>query len=222
MHLNIIRTKAVNELLKDLGQDFVFVGGAVVSLYASQSTAESQTRATDDVDIIVELATYGGYSKLDARLREIGFSNDMFSGVICRYAIGFSNKWYQEGFRTAIDHRIDRDTVVKIFTLPYFVASKLEAFKSRGENDFIASTDFQDLVYILEHTDNFEEKMRLAPDHLKSYLKDEFSRMLESEDIGEGISAHMADGYHAPVSDGIIHMLRETFDIDPPYLGYSR
>lgn len=87
MHENIIRLKAVNQQLKGLGQDFVFVGGATVSLYATNAELASEIRPTDDVDVIVELATYGGYSKLDEKLREIGFVNDVASGVICRYKI---------------------------------------------------------------------------------------------------------------------------------------
>jgi hypothetical protein len=236
MHLNIIRTKAVNELLKGLGQDYVFVGGAVVSLYASRSTADVLIRPTDDVDVIVELASYGGYSKLDERLRELGFKNDITSGVICRYqvqgitvdvmptdpaAIGFSNRWYPEGFQTAISHQIDKDTAVNIFTLPYFIASKWEAFKGRGV-DYRSSTDFEDLVYIFENAENFEAQMRGAPEHLIAYLNAEFGAVLDSEDFEEGLASHMAGGYHSPAPTEIISMLRDSFGIDPPYLGYSR
>jgi len=236
MHLNILRTKAVNELLKGLGQDYVFVGGAIVSLYAGESTNESLTRPTEDVDVIVELASYGGYAKLDAKLRALGFKNDIASGVICRYqiqgitvdvmptdpkVIGFSNKWYPEGFQTALTHDIDRHTAVKIFTLPYFVASKWEAFLGRGI-DYRSSTDFEDLVYVFENAEDFKGKMNEAPSHLRAYLKEEFGAVLDTADFEEGLASHMAGGYLAPVPDDIINMLRESFGIDPPYLGYSR
>ncbi len=45
--------------------------------------------------------------------------------------LGFSNKWYAPGFKQAIDFIIDNQHTVKIFTAAYFIASKLEAFKSR-------------------------------------------------------------------------------------------
>jgi hypothetical protein len=48
-------------------------------------------------------------------------------------AIGFSNIWYPEGFQTAINHRLDEQTEIKIFSLPYFVATKWEAFKAEEQ-----------------------------------------------------------------------------------------
>src|ERR1700761_318749 len=107
MHQNIIRLKAVNQVLTQLDQQFVFVGGAVTALYTDYID-DKNVRPTDDVDVIVELATYQGYSALDEKLRAIGFKNDIVSGIICRYqiqgiivdfmptdpkAIGFSNIW---------------------------------------------------------------------------------------------------------------------------------
>lgn len=236
MHLNILRTKAVNEILKGLGQEFVFVGGAVVSLYADEKTDEALTRPTDDVDIIVELAGYGGYAKLGEKLNDLGFKNDIMSGVICRYQvqgitvdvmptdeniIGFSNRWYPEGFQTAVNHRLDKETTVKIFTLPYFVASKIEAYKGRGKS-YLTSTDFEDLVYIFENASDFSSKMQDAPEHLQEYVKEELTSMLADEEFEEGLSAHMSGGYLEPDPMEIIDMLRETFGIDPPSLGYTR
>jgi|GEM_PF-5348830 len=43
-------------------------------------------------------------------------------------AIGFSNQWYPEFFANAIIKEIDEDHHIKIFSLPYFVATKWEAF----------------------------------------------------------------------------------------------
>jgi hypothetical protein len=118
---------------------------------------------------VVELASYKGYAELDERLRNLGFNNDIESGVICRYTIqgvivdvmptdpfiiGFSNRWYAEGFENAIQYVLDEQTTVQIFSLPYFVASKWEAFKGRGKNDYRTSKDFEDLVYVFENVDD--------------------------------------------------------------------
>ncbi|RWY51606.1 hypothetical protein [Mucilaginibacter gilvus] len=209
MHENLIRIKAVNEALKELEHEYVFVGGATVSLYATNAAAVNAVRPTDDVDILVELASYKGYTELDKRLLDIGFKNDMTSGVICRYkiqgitvdvmpthpeAMGFSNKWYPEGFQTAINYRLDNQTDIKIFSLPYFVATKWEAFKGRG-TDYRTSTDFEDLVYVFENADDFEEQMETAPEHLASYLRGEFEPILDRDDFEEGLYAHLAGGY---------------------------
>ena len=95
MHENIVRIKVVNEVLKGLDQEFVFVGGATVSLYATNPELASETRPTDDVDVVIELATYGGYAGIDEKLRGLGFKNDVASGVICRYQWRLKTQLFQ-------------------------------------------------------------------------------------------------------------------------------
>ena len=161
---NIVRLRAVAQALKPLEQKVVFVGGATIALYANPETA-MEVRPTDDIDVVVELATYGSYAKLEERLREIGFVNDTEAKVVCRYkvrgitvdimptdpkVIGFSNKWYPVGFSKAILHHLTERESIYIFPLEYLVATKLEAFFSRGKTDFIFSRDFEDLVYLFE------------------------------------------------------------------------
>jgi hypothetical protein len=160
--------------------------------------------------VIVELASYKGYTELDERLRSLGFKNDMVSGIICRYSIqgiivdvmptdpaviGFSNRWYPEGFENAIPFILDEQTTINIFSLPYFVASKWEAFKGRGNNDYRTSKDFEDLVYILENADDFEEQVQNSPAHLLAYLKDDFEPIILRDDFEEGLYAHLIGGY---------------------------
>jgi predicted nucleotidyltransferase len=206
MHENLLRLKLVNQALANLGREYVFVGGATVSLYATNVELAAEIRPTDDVDVVVELAAYSEYSALDERLRAIGFKNDVESGIICRYiiygiivdvmptendAIGFSNKWYQEGFSNAIAYVLDEETSVQIFTLPYFMASKWEAFKGRGKNDYRTNKDFEDLVYVWENADDFADRLLVAPEHLKAYLHDELAEVIYGSDFEEGLYAHL-------------------------------
>lgn len=53
---NITRIKAVHQALEELAADVVFVGGATVSFYSTRP--ETETRPTDDVDIVVEIIQY--------------------------------------------------------------------------------------------------------------------------------------------------------------------
>jgi predicted nucleotidyltransferase len=202
--INIVRIRAVANTLRELNQTVVFVGGATVSLYAGKAAPEA--RPTDDVDVIVELASYGEYAHLEDRLRSIGFVNDTNSGVVCRHkihsltvdimpthpdALGFSNRWYPDGFKRAIPYSIDERTIINIFSLPYFIASKLEAFKARGGNDFRFSTDFEDIVYVLDNGDNVAGQLLAAEDDVKAYLKDEFTTLLENPGFEEGVLGHL-------------------------------
>ena len=58
--LNITRIKAVSDALEEMASKVIFVGGATVSLYTDRPAVE--TRPTDDVDILVELAHYTHYA----------------------------------------------------------------------------------------------------------------------------------------------------------------
>ncbi|WP_345954013.1 hypothetical protein [Mucilaginibacter sp. PAMB04168] len=228
MHENLVRIKAVHQALKGLEQDYVFVGGATVSLYATSPDLATEIRPTDDVDIVVELASYKGYAALDERLRKLGFSNDIVSGVICRYTIqgvivdimptdpsiiGFSNRWYAEGFESAVRYVLDEQTTVRIFSLPYFVASKWEAFKGRGKKDYRTSKDFEDLVYVFENADDFEEQIQVSPEHVISYLRNEFVDLIDQDDFEEGLYAHLSGGYGGVNADYIRIRLQTAFDI---------
>jgi hypothetical protein len=62
---NITRIKAVYFPLEELSAAVVFVGGAVVSLYSTRP--EVETRSTDDVDIVVEIARYKEYAAIIAK-----------------------------------------------------------------------------------------------------------------------------------------------------------
>jgi hypothetical protein len=141
-HKNIVRIKAVHGALKDLKKEVVFVGGATVSLYADRMAEE--VRPTDDVDVLIELWTHRGYAELEEKLRSIGFTNDQESGIICRFTIqgitvdvmpteenvlGFSNKWYPDGYKNAIDYKID-DHVVKILALHILLLLNLKLLKA--------------------------------------------------------------------------------------------
>lgn len=211
MHENIIRIKAVAQCLKSLNHTYVFVGGAIVSLYATQKALAAGIRPTDDVDIVVELATYADHTQMEERLRSLGFINDVSSGVICRYTIhgiivdimptdstilGFSNRWYAEGFNNAVPYTLDEETVILIFSLPYFLASKWEAHKSRG-GDLRTSRDFEDMVYIFEHCKNFDDQLLSGPQSVRQYLIHELFPILNDPDFEEGLYGHLENGTNA-------------------------
>lgn len=107
------------------------MGGATIALYINPATA-MEVRPTDNVDVVMELATYGSYARLEVRLRETGFVNGQESKVVCRYkvkgitvdimptdpaVIRFSNRWYWEGFEKAVLHPLTERESVYIFPL---------------------------------------------------------------------------------------------------------
>lgn len=218
--INIFRLKAVNKALANFSEEFVFVGGAVLSLYADRIAEE--IRETEDVDVAVKIYTIISFVQMEEQLRSIGFQPDPTSKFVGRYIIrnlvvdfmpldekvlGFKNKWYEEGMKYAVTVALDKTNFIKIFSAPYFVAAKLEAFKNRGRNlqgeiDGRTSTDFEDFIFVIVNRESIWLEMSQAEENLKMYLQVEFSELLNNPYFEEWIDAHT--GYVSPAAQVII------------------
>ena len=209
---NITRIKVVYDALEELAEEVVFVGGATVALYADRPASE--TRPTDDVDILVELMHYRDYAAIEERLRSKGFTNDIESGVICRYkvkgitvdvmptgenALGFSNPWYETGYASSVTHIIEESYAIQIFQAPYFLASKFEAFNNRGGGDGRFSSDFEDIIFVLNNRTTIWKEMQAAEEAVRNYLKAQFLKLLNNEFIEEWISSNLDYGEQARI-----------------------
>lgn len=220
-HKNIVRIKAVYNNLADLKDKVVFVGGATTSLYADRQTLE--VRPTDDVDVIIELINYNERAKLEEKLRTIGFQHDIESTVVCRFkiqgiivdimpttsdSIGFSNRWYPEGFKQAEEYKIDDNNIVKILSSAYFIATKLEAFKGRGNGDGRTSQDFEDIVYVLENRQTIWEELNNTTGEIRNYLINEFKQLKNNVNLFEWIDSHVEYG-SSPASYFILNEIEK-------------
>jgi hypothetical protein len=141
--------------------------------------------------------------------------------VICRYQIrgftvdimptkpeiiGFSNRWYPEGFANAIPVTVG-DQEIRIFTIPYFLATKIEAFKGRGGNDFRTSSDFEDIVFVLENNSSVSQPLFGTTGDLRVYLQTAFAGFLADPDFEEGLYAHLEPHHAGTASQEIITLL---------------
>lgn len=204
-HINLVRIKGVHHAMEVLNETVVFVGGATVSLYADKPE-QTDVRPTNDIDVLIEIGSYGEYIKIQEQLAAVGFHVDPEARITCRYkyqgltvdvmptseaVLGFSNKWYKEGFSNLTTYQIDERTVINIFSPPYFIACKLEAFKGRGNNDGRASQDFEDIVFVLDNRKAIWQELNGCGHDLKNYLREEWSSLLNNRNIEEWLSAHL-------------------------------
>jgi predicted nucleotidyltransferase len=205
---NLLRLKVVANALKEIRPDVVFVGGATLSLYSDLITYD--VRSTDDVDIIIELISYKARTILEEKLRGLGFVNDIDSSVVCRYKIqgitvdimptkdasfiGFENIWYHDGFHNSATHLLDDKLDIRILSAPYFLATKIEAFKGRGGKDGRTSQDFEDIVFVLENRASIWSEIKNAEPTLINYLITEFSLLMRNSNFFEWVDCHVNQG----------------------------
>lgn len=208
---NRVALEIIAQGLGDMLEQFVFVGGTVVELYASSETY-AESRQTEDVDCVVEVASLAGYYTLEDKLRTLGFYDDMEEDApICRKRfkgikvdvmpteeniLQFSNKWYSEGFKNAQNYALSEECTIKILTAPYFIAAKLEAFFSpyRQYNlDVYASHDFEDIIYILDNCNNILQLVKDSNSNVSAYNQQKFDYLLKNKPVTYALNGILRD-----------------------------
>jgi len=192
--------------LGPLKDKVVFVGGSTVSLYLTDPGAAT-VRPTEDVDCVIQVLTRGQYYKLEQELERLGFRHVTETGApICRWSyrglttdimptegavLNFKNSWYPDGYEQAISVKLPGGEQVRIFSLPYFLASKLEAFKDRGNGDFLTSPDMEDIITVLDGSEHIAEEISVAPTKVKKYLAGQFHEFLRDDRFTESLEGNL-------------------------------
>lgn len=203
---NLARLTAVATALGELNTDVAYVGGATVSLYVPV-VETPYARPTDDVDVVIELATYGDYSQLLNRLTAKGFTQSHSDEVICRFRLqgfivdimstedigmGSPNRWYAAGFRTAIGYAINANLTIRILSPAYFLATKLEAYFSRGQQDPYASKDLEDIIFLIDHCLNLHDSIGSSVQSLRTYLGRSARQLRQHRNLTDVILGHIS------------------------------
>jgi len=82
--INIAVIAEVAKALSELKGQMVFIGGAVVSLYADDPAAD-EIRPTSDIDLTINLMNFSHWVRMQERLAELGFFPDPYGHTICSY-----------------------------------------------------------------------------------------------------------------------------------------
>lgn len=183
---NVARVEVVAAALGDLCEELVFVGGCAASFLIDTPSAPP-ARVTYDVDVIAEVAALSGYYALEKRFTERGFAKDLSEGApICRWLVrdvevdlmptdesilGFSNRWYPA---------------------PVFLATKFEAFETRGRNDVLISHDLEDIVNVVEGRAGIVEEIAAAESALRAYLAVKFRELSQNPDFANALPGLVA------------------------------
>lgn len=191
--------------LGNLVDELVFVGGCTTPLLVTEAAVPG-LRPTDDVDCIVDVISLNEYYDVEAKLREKGFKN--VPEVICRWhyedisldvmptdknILSFGNRWYKSAIKNVTTHKIIYDLMIKVVAAPYFLGTKLEAFEGRGQNDFFASHDLEDIITVINGRAEIVDEIIQVDPALKNYLAQKFSGFLSKDNFYFSLPGHLAD-----------------------------
>ncbi len=199
---NIAKVELVAVALGILCERLVLVGGCAAGLLFTDA-AVAPARVTYDVDLLAEVVALSDYYQLERALAERGFTRDLSTGApICRWRIGtlevdlmpsevsvlgFSNRWYPIAVQTAQSFRLPSGTMIRLISAAAFMATKLVAFYDRGNNDYLASHDLEDVINLVDGRPELAEEIDQAPAALREYLIEQCDQLLATAAFREGL-----------------------------------
>jgi hypothetical protein len=81
--------------------------------------------------------------------------------------------------------------IIKLVTPPYFLATKIEAFKGRGKGDYMASHDMEDIITVLDGRREIIDEIISSSDELKTFLSTTFRIFLDDENFFDAIPGQL-------------------------------
>lgn len=184
---------------QEILNDVAFVGGCTTSLLVTDEFSREDARYTDDVDLIIGVMGQMDWHKFEkALIQEKGFRRSMEDNVLCRLylgelkvdfmpydgsILGFTNRWYEKALATAEPYNLKDEFTIRVLTPPLFIATKLEAYLGRGNNDPIGSKDVTDIIALFDGRPSLVDEIKQADQDIREYISEQLSRLLENSDF---------------------------------------
>jgi hypothetical protein len=115
--------------------------------------------------------------------------------------LGFKNRWYQAAIEAAQEMELEPGFTIRVITAPYFIATKLDAFRDRGKGNYTSSHDLEDLLTVVDGRASMVEEITSSAE-LHPYIAEQFSNLLQTKEFLDALP-----GYLLP--DPITGMIRE-------------
>ncbi|MBI2312884.1 MAG: hypothetical protein HYU77_10320 [Betaproteobacteria bacterium] len=203
---NVAMVEIVAARLGTLRERVVFVGGCAAGLLITDPALPA-IRVTEDVDVVVEVATLADYYRLEKEVAAAGFQRDLREGApICRWRageavldlmptdkgiLGFANRWYPLVVRTARRAALPSGAQIRLIRAPLFVATKLEAFLDRGNDDVLMSHDLGDALAVIDGREELLAEFEDADAEVASFVGDMVAKLLATPKFASYLPGHL-------------------------------
>lgn len=182
----------------NLLEKVVFVGGCTTGLFISDSATRESIRYTEDVDLIVDVIGFSQWNSMQRNLEQQGFTINPEDDVLCRMRLGnlkvdfmpddesilgFTNRWYADAIEHANFIDLSDGTAIRLISPEYFIATKLEAFLGRGNNDPLSSRDIEDILNVIDGRPKLIQEIQNSDERLREYIAATLARILEHSDF---------------------------------------
>lgn len=204
---NLSVVSLVAHALGALRDEFMLVGGCAVGLLITD-TARPQVRQTVDVDMVTEVTSVADYYRSLEPLKKTGFSEDHTADHMCRWrkgdlildvmpsqeVLGHSvNRWYAEAVKAPQKVVLPSGEAIYVITAPLFIATKLESFNSRGNEDYMHH-DMEDILNVVDGRDELLSELAVAPETVREFVREEIDGYLADETFVNQLEWSFPDG----------------------------
>lgn len=201
----IAAMRAVADRLDGLGLEYAFLGGSVVGLLLDHPSL-SPVRVTDDVDVVIEIVSQPRYARIEEKLRSLGFDHDTRDGAPrCRWRLGsltvdimpadgdflgLNTVWFRESLAAVTWHTVPGGRL-RVVSAAGFLATKHAAFLDRGNGDYYASHDLEDMIAVVDGRDGIVSDVSPSDPALRAYISSAIATLLSAEDFIEALPGHL-------------------------------
>ena len=181
---------------------YALLGASVLPLLVDNAAVQ-EIRPTIDIDLSVEIVSLGELYALEEQLRSRGFRHDTRQGApICRWIVdevtvdimpteaavlGMASEWFQEAVSTALKMDLGDGVQASVINRPYFLATKLTAYRDRGAKDPFMSKDLEDIVTLFDGCQNTEFLLGEGSPSLQTFLTEGMRAHLENHEFVEAV-----------------------------------
>lgn len=209
---NLPALSQVAHALGRLAAEFMLVGGCAVGLLITDRGRPS-VRQTLDVDLVAEVTSLHDYYESLGKLKRSGFKEDHTDDHMCRLRkgelivdvmptqeiLGHSvNRWYAAAIEWARPITLLDGETIKVINAPFFIATKLESFNSRGGGDFLHH-DMEDILSVVDGREELLLEFANAPTQVQEFIRDETDGYLANQNFVDQLEWLFPQGRHEVV-----------------------
>jgi hypothetical protein len=90
---------------------------------------------------------------------------------------GFGGRWLGPAAAACVTRSLPSGIPIRAVPPVHLLATKLEAFSDRGNDDCLSSHDFEDIILLIDSREELAAEMAAASDEVKSYIRAELTRI---------------------------------------------
>ena len=129
--------------------------------------------------------------------------------------LGFSNRWYPLAVETAQTRTLPSGTAIRLIAAPVFMATKFVAFADRGNSDFMASHDLEDIVNLIDGRPELIDEVAHSQADLRTYLVAQCRLLLETDAFHDGLQGLIApSAVHGAQVVKVTQRIKEISEIE--------